>query len=137
MTTVNAVNYVDNGAGFDNELSYTKLVYDFAGGDIGGIADVVKLGKFSDKVIMKQAIVRVATAVTSDGSATIDVGFTGGDTDFFVAAKAPAALTADAIIAETTNIPVVIAADTEIQLSVATAALTAGKVELHIWYRKA
>lgn len=136
MATTNANKYIDSGSSFDNKLSYVKLQYDAANDSVTA-ADVIKLGKFSDKVIMKQALVRVKTAVTSAGAPTIDMGFTGGDTDFFIAAKAPAALTADAVIAESTNIPVVIPADEEIQMVINTADLTAGLIELHIWFVKA
>ena len=128
----NVAAYQEAGSFFKGEVKHVKMVYDFA--EDAGAIGVLTLGTLKDKVLLKQAIVHVEEAVTSAGAPTVDIGFTGGDVDFFCAAQLKGALVEDAVINETTNVPVVIADETAIQMEIKVAALTAGKIALHLWY---
>ena len=120
---------------FNNEIGFAKLTYDFAN-DGSATADTVKLATATDKIMIINAVAQVETACTSGGSAVVNLGILGGDVDAFIAntAGAVASLTDDATIKETAGQKIVLADNDTISLSVATAALTAGKINLFIQY---
>ena len=124
-------------AGFTGETKRTALVYDFAldGGAYSG--KVYILGTTSGKVLIEKVIVRVVTAVTSGGSATVVVGHA-DNADAFVDATAGAVanLTADAVAAAaTTSVPMILATGKTITLTIGTADLLTGKVVVELWYK--
>ena len=113
-------------------LELLKITYDFAV-DGGSVASLTLFTPKQDMVIHK-AIMKVKTACTSGGSATVSVGAV-GSVAAYVAATAVASLTANAIITGVaTRGPSGIraVADTAVVLDIATAALTAGKIEVEL-----
>ena len=141
MAETNAVNHKTIGKLFSNEIGYIELKYDIGGGDSGAAADSVVLGKFSGKSIIHSCIPHVQTAFTdAGGTGTLDVGIKGGDVDAFIDAgtgAAAATLVDDYTVQETGNVPMVVAADTEILADPAVEALTAGTIVLKITYSNA
>lgn len=135
MAVVTASAHKTIGKLFSNEIGFAKLTYDFAA-DGSATADTVKLATFGSKMMIINAVAQVETACTSGGSAVVNVGILGGDVDAFVAdtAGAVASLTDDACIKETAGQKIVVAANETVSLKVATAALTAGKINLFIQY---
>lgn len=125
----------------DNALISSKRVavyeYDFAqhGGAVGAITvygDVIPAG-----AIIKEGIVHVKTAVTSSGSATLQIKAL--TTDDILASTAKASLTLNALIA---TVPVgtaassirVTSAITALTFTVGTEALLTGKVRVYLEY---
>ena len=139
MATITCKGYKEFADGFFGESKRVGLVYDFAldGGAYSGNTYV--LGQISGKVMIEKVIVRVVTAVTSDGAATVIVGHTDNDDAFMDATGgAKANLTADAIGAiPTTNIPMVLADGKQITMKIGTADLTAGKLIVEVFYKDA
>lgn len=135
MSTVTAYNHKTFGQGFHNERQLIKLTYDFAR-DAGAAADVVKIGTTNAKILVLDSVVQVETTCTSGGSATVIVGVAGGDTDAFMdtTSGAVANLVADFCNQETTGQGIVIATATAIHLDIATADLTAGKINVWLSY---
>ena len=135
MANVTANGYKVLDRGFSNELSYAKLVYDFAE-DGGASADAYRLALTAGKIMVVHSRVHVETAFTSGGSATVIIGVEGGDTDAFLdlTSGAVASLTDDSVHQETAGQGIVIADASYIAADVGTADLTAGKLTLHLWY---
>jgi len=135
MSTVTGSNHKIFGRGFSNERQTVKLVYDFSV-DAGAYADIVKIGTTNGKVLVMDSCVHVETQCTSADSATVVVGVTGGDVDAFLdtTSGAVASLTADAVIQETTGQGIVLASGAVIHLDIATADLTAGKINVILSY---
>lgn len=135
MAVVVANKHKTFGRGFSNETQYVKLTYDFAN-DAGAFADSVKIGTVDGKILVKQALVHVETACASGGSATVIVGVSGGDTDAFLdlTSGAVANLVDDAVLSETTGQGIVLADGAQIILDIGTADLTAGKINVLLWY---
>lgn len=137
MTDVVVKGHKTFAAGFTGETKRIGLVYDFSqdGGAYSG--KVYILGTTSGKVLIEKVIVRVVTAVTSGGSATVIVGHTDND-DAFVDATAGAVanLGADKVAAAaTTSIPMVLASGKQITMTIGTADLLTGKVVVDVWYK--
>lgn len=121
-------------------LYMAKAVYNFAVD--GGVAGAI-IPALSDTIpanaIVYGGLMNPTTALTSGGSATIAVGTTAGSsTTSLKAATAVATYTVDAIMA---LVPVMTAATAfkmtaagQIQLTVATANLTAGILEIFVFY---
>ncbi len=119
-----------------------KCVYDFAkkGGAIGAIVLVDEQGmacKIPNKAIVRDVLIDVITAPTSGGSATIAIGSGTMSASNFKAATAIASYTG--LVA---GIPIGSAAtavkmtsDQSPKITIATAALTAGKLNVHIKYQ--
>jgi len=111
--------------------------FDFAkhGGAVGAI--VVSGTPIPSGAIIKEGIIHVKTAVTSDGSATLQIKAL--TTDDILASTAKASLTLNALVA---TVPVGTAATsiratsniTSLTFTVGTAALTAGKVCVALEY---
>lgn len=135
MATVSAAAHKTFGRGFSNERKFVKLTYDFAN-DGGAAADAVKLGTTDGKILVMDSVVHVETACTSGGSATVIVGVAGGDTDAFMdtTSGAVANLVDDFCNQETAGQGVVLASGAAIHLDIATADLTAGKINVILSY---
>lgn len=113
------------------------FTYDFSkhGGAVSAIS--VTGNGLPAGAIITSGLVHVETAVTSAGSATVSVGIaTAAD---MLAATAKASLTLDALVdvipdGAATNMVRLTAADNTAIFTVATAALTAGKIHLIVEY---
>jgi len=110
---------------------YTEVLeYDFA--NDGGAASTISLGKFEHKTLVLRGKVFVETACTSGGSATVIVGASTADVDAFLDATsgAVANLVDDLVAVESTSENLVVAEDETLDLTIGTAALTAGKIKV-------
>lgn len=108
-----------------------EVDYDFA--KDGGAVGVLDLIEFSEAVIVTDFVAHVLTACTSGGSATLDVGVVGADTDAFADDIAVASLSLNSTHASHANgVDEYIAADGKIAMEIKTAALTAGKIRFYI-----
>lgn len=113
-------------------------IYDFAvdGGAIGAITPV-KTAAIPDNAIIVGATLNSTTALTSLGSATVAVGTTAGSAaNAIKTATAIASLGADALVNGTVTFaaPVKMTAPGSVNLTVATAALTAGVLEVFVYF---
>lgn len=135
MSTVNAAAHKTFGRGFSNERQFVKLTYDFAN-DAGAAADAIRLGTTNGKILVMDSVVHVETACTSDGSATVAVGIEGGDVDAFMdtTSGAVANLVDDFCNQEAAGQGLVIANGGAVLLDIATADLTAGKINVLLSY---
>lgn len=114
------------GAPFDNRTEVVRVIYDFAA-DGGQVEDNTVLT--ADGVLLVRCIgCVVETAVTSSGSATIDLG-KGASGVEFVSGEAYTTFAANAFYASESAAFVKLADAEVINMGVAVAALTAGKVE--------
>lgn len=123
------------GPEFTNARTLERVTYDFAvdGGAVGAL-DLFTAG--SD-VVLKSFHAYVKTAATSGGSATVSIGVTGAATAFVDAtAGAVANLTANAVLGSAIT-PRRLASGSKVLMTIGTAALTAGKIEVVIEYCKA
>lgn len=102
---------------------HLEVEYDFA--NDGGATGSLDLFIPKEAMVCELAYLKVKTLCTSGGSATVAVGVSGGAG--LVAATAVASLTAGAVIVPAAH-PVKLAADAAVQLTIGTAALTAGKI---------
>jgi hypothetical protein len=133
MAAVN--DHVSIGAPFANEMEIHRVVYDFA--EDAGATGVLDLLTTVDAVIIKDFHAVVKTACTSGGSAVLDVGVSGGDTNVLLAGVAVASLTANScharpLVEGTPNtdlVPFYLAANGKLVQEIKTAAFTAGKIE--------
>lgn len=117
-------------AGFTGDLETVEVTYDFAVD--GGATGALDLLTCNDAMVIVHAWAKVVTACTSGGSATLIYGIKSGDTDAFLDATsgAVANLTAGAVLPnETTGLGVKVAAGGKVEMTIGTAALTAGKVK--------
>lgn len=112
------------GAPFPNKKEYVRAVYDFAV-DGGAIGDLTILTA-SEPVIVKLSHFHVVEAVTSAGDIEVSVG-KGASGDEFLNSVLKAALGINVVDASAT--PVRLVADDIINLDIAAAAGTAGKIE--------
>ena len=124
MATVNKYREVRSwGAGREK----FEIEYDFAK-DAGAVA-ALDLFKAKEACVIKLAEMHVLTTCTSGGAATVSVGKT-ADVAGMVAATAVASLTAGAVIlGAALDASHTLAADDVVQMDVAVAALTAGKIK--------
>lgn len=114
------------GAPFPNAAEIVRVVYDFAE-DGGATAGTLELLEAKEKIAVKLKHAHVLAAATSAGSATVSVG-KGSSGDEFLDAQAVAGLTLNAALAGEGGV-VYLAAGDKIEQNIATAALTAGKIE--------
>ena len=115
-----------------NEIQIVRCEYDFA--KDGGSIAAYELMEATGDIVIHEAHVNVTTAVTSGGSATIDIGKTGATTGLLNAA-AISGFSAGAVVATTdATTPVKVADGEKVLMEVKVAALTAGKFEvvLHV-----
>jgi hypothetical protein len=133
MANVNVENKKEIGATYTGKPEYIKLTYDFSK-DGGATADTYRLASVVGKILITEAHYYVETAATSGGSATVTIGAETADADAFMAAAAVASLTANAVDAVAAGQELVVASGDHISLTIATAALTAGKIHLFLTY---
>jgi hypothetical protein len=119
-------------------LQVAQAVYDFAvdGGAIGAITPVETV-TLPTGAILVGGIVFVPTAVLSAGSATVAVGTTAGSSaSALLAATAKATLAALAVLplVPTNAVPVRLTAEGKVNVTVAAAALTAGKLQVFVFF---
>ena len=117
---------------------YLEAVYDFAVD--GGAQATIPLNDTAgapivipEKAIVINSHIEIETAVTSGGSATVAFGLV-GNTDAFKSATGKASLTLDAVFAGNNDLPLKMAAATPVAVTIAVAALTAGKIRIFIKY---
>lgn len=119
------------GGGFENQLEWHRFVYDFAqdGGAVGA-----KVGFTCDKqCAIVASVVHVITACTSGGAATVKIGTTDNDDCLMTAAQgAVANLVADFTVGDPAALPAWLDAGDVVNVTIGTAALTAGKIEVAI-----
>ncbi len=136
MANITCNTYRRLDSGFDAELQHAKLVYDFAE-DTGGTSDTFRMGQVDGKILIVLGCLHVETAFTSAGSATIDLGAETADPNAFGATVAKATLVDDYVVKTAAGQILVVdgaSATDYISLSVNTAALTAGKLDLFLSY---
>jgi hypothetical protein len=115
--------------------------YSFAvdGGAVGTITPAHNFSLPANAVITN-VVINSTTAVTSGGSATVALGTTAGSTaSAFVAATAKASFSINAFVQgvpvpQTSSTFVKMSAAGQLQVTVATAALTAGVIEVYVFY---
>lgn len=108
-------------------VKYIEFDLDVTGGD-SGATGALTLCKFKEAMVIHKAHIKVKTAFTSGGSATLIIG-TSGDTDAVLASTAVAALTAPQVSAgAAASLDLYVAADETILSTIGTAAMTAGKL---------
>ena len=110
---------------------HAKFTYDFA--TDGGAVSSITLGQLPDKAVVTGGHIEVETAVTSAGSATVAFGIV-ANTDAFVAATAKATLALNYVAATSNDLPLKMTGETPVLATIATAALTAGKIHLFVEY---
>lgn len=110
---------------------HAKFTYDFTSS--GGAVSSITLGSLPDLAIVTGGHAEVVVPVESSGSATVALGLT-GNTDAFVAATAKTALTLNTVLATSNDLPLKMAGDTDVLATIATAALTGGKINLFVEY---
>lgn len=117
-----------------------KFTYDFArdGGAVSAIAMKDSLGraaKLPDNAVVLSVRQESITDCTSSGAATVALGITGTADKFLVAtAYTDASFDVDAVTARNASVPYKAAASDQVLVTIATAALTAGKFNLYIDY---
>lgn len=121
-----------------NNMNVAHAIYSFAvdGGAIGAITPV-STATIPANAIIVGATVNSTTAVTSAGSATLAVGTTAGSSaTSILAATAKASLSADALIngVPVFATPVKMSAAGSVNVTVGTAVLTAGVVEIFVYF---
>lgn len=125
------VTVADHGTiqkGFGNEVFVRRFVYNVAV-DGGASADTYTLGTFGDDMVILQAYTNITTAFTSGGSATLKIGV-GADDDAILAATAVASLTAGVKAGAAASEGLLAAAGDKIVVTIGTADMTAGKLEV-------
>jgi hypothetical protein len=112
---------------FDNERQLVRVTYDFA--KDGGAVGQLDLFTADEACLVKLAEMHVKTTCTSGGAATVSVGKP-ADLAGQVAATAVASLTSGAaILGAALDASHELAAGGKVQMDIAVAALTAGKIE--------
>jgi hypothetical protein len=117
-------------------VAHAKYSFGVDGG-VTGLITPASTAVIPAKAIMIGGTVNVTTAVTSLGSATLSVGTSAGSSaSALLAATAKASLGAAAIVnaVPTLAVPVKMSAAGSITVTVGTADLTAGVVEIFIYY---
>lgn len=125
------------GAGLGT-LRQCKVIYNFAkdGGAISTLTPLTSIALPKNAVIVG-GVVNPTTAAASLGSATVAVGTSAGSsTTSILAATAVASLGANALVpvVPTLAVPVRLTAKGYVTVTIATAALTAGIIEITLWY---
>lgn len=113
------------GAPAAQSIEVLRVTYDFAkdGGAVGSL-DVYEAEK---ACVVRMRHISVETALTSGGSATISAGKAAGGTGFLSAA-AISGFTLGAAVSPASHNVIKLAAGEKIDMSIGTAALTAGKM---------
>ena len=113
---------------FANEIVVKRCVYDVAV-DGGAETDTFTVAEMDDDMVLLDAYTNITTAFTSGGSATAIIGVT-GDTDAILASTAVASMTAGIKPGAAACEGILLAAGDKVLVTVGTAAMTAGKLEV-------
>lgn len=124
------------GIGF---LKMFRIKYDFSidGGAVSTLVPANNKFTLPKNAVIVGGTINATTAATSGGSATVAVGTdAGSSTTSILGATAVASLSANALInsAATLAAPVKLTAAGNVSLTIATAALTAGVIEVTLFY---
>lgn len=112
---------------FSNVIEKIEIEYDFAK-DGGAVGELI-LMEAKEALVIHEAHVKIKTAFTSGGSATLIVGVSGGDTDAVLASTAVADLTAPKVFPGAAACEgIYLASGGKISMAIGTAAMTAGKM---------
>ena len=132
----NVKDYQDIKTAWSRGKNWVEVTYDFAK-DAGAQA-VYELCKFGFPAIITAFYAKVATAVTSAGAPTVDVGIKTTDPDALMDGLLKGDFTKDAVVYDGTNqiIPLKVEKDAELAMTTAVADITAGKVTFVIEYEK-
>lgn len=119
-------------------LRVAHCKYDFAvDGGVQGTIAPANSDTIPDNAIIVGGTINSTTAVTSDGAATVGVGTAAGSsTTAIKAATAKASLSADAVLnaVPTLAVPVKLTAAGAITFTIGAADLTAGVIEVWVYY---
>jgi len=116
------------------DVEKVEVEYDFA--EDAGAVGQLDIFKAVEKCIIMDAIMVVKTTCTSGGAATVGAG-KAADLAGIFAATAVGSLVADAVInMAARDASHVLAANDAIQMNIATAALTAGKIKFIFFVQK-
>lgn len=135
--TFDSVKLTGNSAG-DSVLRTARAIYSFAT-DGGAVSTITPVNTVSlpDNAVIVGGTVNSTTACTSAGSATVAVGTSAGSsTTALLAATAVASFSLDALInaVPVFATPVKLTANGKVTVTIATAALTAGVIEVTLLY---
>jgi len=120
------------GPEFSNAVTLERVVYSFPVD--GGALGAYEIFTANKDVVLKSFHAYVKTACTSAGSATVSIGVTGAATAFVDAtAGAVANLTANAVLGAAIA-PRRLPAAASVIMTIGTAALTAGSIEVVVEY---
>lgn len=139
LFAINKAGQIVGGAGSAaglGGLGVAHAIYDFAV-DGGASCTPVSNAVIPANAILIGATINPVTAPLAAGSATFAVGTTAGSTTTSIlAATAKASLTIDALIngVPTIAVPVKMSAAGSISVLIATGPLTAGKIEIFVYY---
>jgi hypothetical protein len=122
------------GVPFSNDKVLIRRTYDFSK-DGGALADEITLTNFSDACAVRLIGISVETAFVGP-TATIDCGIATGTGTEFLSAEAVASFSAGAFVAGVADY-IAVAAGSDIEMDINTAALTAGKAEFIFEYIRA
>jgi len=117
-------------SGFTNSTELIETTYDFAS-DTGAAADYVMTAAAGKAMMARLVAIKVVTACTSGGSATLTVE-TSGTADAFLNSEAVASFTIGSVILPDVAGFVKVAADATLDFSIEVADLTAGKLTF-VW----
>lgn len=120
-------------AGYNEEEKWVSVTYDFSN-DTGAVADYDVLTAGED-IVITEFYATVPTAVTSGGSAVMDLGVTAGGTNFW-SDKAVADLSLNSFHAMDTHTPVKVASGAKVVFGIEAAALTAGVIKFNFKYKR-
>lgn len=130
--------------GIKGKSQVAHAVYDFA--KDGGAIGVINIFDLPANTIVHDCWFEVEEALTSGGSATLELGENGGDTDGFIAQAAVAGFTVDKVSAQSEKGALLYDATAKdslrykntaaktIGFKIATAALLTGKLHIYIEY---
>ena len=121
-----------------NQPKHLTFLYDFSvlGGAAGALTMTAEDGSVQSipgGAIITNAHAEVETAVTSGGSATVALGII-ANSDAFLGATAKGSLGADVVLNTANDLPLKPGVAAPVLVTIATAALTAGKIRLYVEY---
>lgn len=115
---------------FANEMAMIKVVYDFA--KDAGAMGALDLFEAKEDLVIHSAKVKIKTSFTSAGAATLIVGQT-GDTDSILPSLAVASATAGVVKhSDAAALNLKMASGDKVLMTIGTAAMTAGKMEIEL-----
>jgi hypothetical protein len=131
----NVAAYKEIGEGFIGEEQIRKFTWDFS--QDGGAQGTFTLGTVSKKIVVTQAFIHVETACAG-ATATVKIGFTTADDDAILntTSGAVANLTDDVTDTESAASLLVVGAGDTLDMVIATADLTAGKINVYVKYHQ-